>query len=147
MDMKKVVKIICLLLTLVLALSPAAYAAEQGSKYFSSYDAWIEFSPIYQSRLHLCFDVSATDIMDELGVYSIDIMESTDGVNFTTIDTFYPISFSNMMDYNSASHGGYVIFYNTVPGRYYKSYVTFWAKLDGGVGMGTTYSEIVRIPN
>lgn len=147
MDMKKCVKIVCLLLTLVLMLSPAVHAAEQGSRYFSSYDAWIEFSPLYDWQLHLCFDVSATGIMDEIGVYSIDIMESTDGVNFTTVDTFYPVSFPEMMDYNSASHAGYVTFYNTVPGRSYKTYVTFWAELDGGAGMGTTYSEIVRVPN
>ena len=142
--MKKLLRTISLILVLVLALSPAAYAAEQGSKYFVCYDAWIEFSYI-TPRLELWFDVLGTDTMDEIGVYSIDIMESTDGVNFTTIDTFYPASFSNMMDYNTISHMDYVTFYNAVPGRYYKTYVTFWAKLGEGAGMGTTYSNIVRV--
>ena len=142
--MKKFARIACLILVVVALITPATHAAEQGSQYFTCYDAWIEFSYI-TPRLELWFDVTGTNTMDEIGVYSIDIMESTDGVNFTTIDTFYPASFSNMMDYNSIGHMDYVTFYNAVPGRYYKTYVTFWGKLGEGAGMATTYSDAVRV--
>ena len=141
--MKRMIKVVCLLLTLTVLLSPAAQAEERGSKYFACYDAWIEESDI-MGRLELWFDVTAVDTMDELGAYCIDIMESTDGVNFTTIDSFYPNSFPNMKVYNTFGHMDYVTFYHAVPGRYYKAYVHFWAKLGNGFGTATTYSDIVR---
>lgn len=146
--MKRFYRTMCLSLVLILVTAPVALAQDistYSSSYFGAFDTWLEIQP--NLRINICFDVVGTSRMDKIGTDKIEIQESTDGVNFTTVDTFYPESFPEMLCENTASHADYVTFYNTVEGRYYRAYTRFYAKKGTGSGVYYDYSPILYVPN
>lgn len=145
--MKRFARTVCLLLVVVLATAPATLAQEAstyGNSYFTAFDTWLEIQP--NLRIDICFDVVGTSRMDKIGTDKIEIQESTDGINFTTVDTFYPESFPQMLCENTAGHMDSVPFYNTVEGRYYRAYTRFYAKKGTGSGVYYDYSPILYVP-
>ena len=107
------------LLLIFFFISPVyAQAAEaepmqpRASAYLDNYAAYVYLPGNGQVQVY--FDVTGTNVMDELGALSIAIYESTDGVNWTWKDTF--------------KHD---LTYNGVVGRYYKAYVCIWGGKNG----------------
>ena len=82
--------------------------------------------------MQVCYTVSGTRYIDELGVVRITLYESTDKSSWSTVKTFTYSAYPSMMSYNDAYHSGYVN-YQGVAGRYYKAYVTVWGG-DNGAG-------------
>ena len=81
--------------------------------------------------------------MDELGTLNIKIYESTDGENWTWVDTYKHDTTSGMLGYNKVYHSGHVDYQGTI-GRYYKAYVCIWAGKDGTGDTRYMWTDIQR---
>ena len=123
-----------LMLAIILVIPTLGSAAAletvqpRASAYLTSYSAYVYLPGNGQVQVY--FDVTGTNVMDELGALSISIYESTDGVNWTWKDTFMHDLTPGMLSYNDDFHTGHVT-YNGVVGRYYKAYVCIWGGKNG----------------
>lgn len=102
------------------------------SLYLSSYGAYVYLPG--DGLVQVWFDVQGTGTMDELGVLSIKIYESTDKTNWTRVITYTHDGTSGLLGYNDYYHSGHVQ-YQGVEGRYYKAYLCVWG---GKGGKGDT---------
>ena len=119
---------VVLVIVLVTPIGAAAAVQPRASYYLSSYNAYVYLPGDGEVRVY--FNVEGTDDMDELGALTIYIYESTDGVNWTWVETFNHDTTDGMLSYNDDYHSGYVS-YDGVAGRYYKAYVCIWGGKDG----------------
>ena len=128
------VRFAALMLAIILVIPTLGSAAAletvqpRASAYLTSYSAYVYLPGNGQVQVY--FDVTGTNVMDELGALSIKIYESTDGVNWTWKETFKHNTTAGMLSYNDAFHTGHVT-YNGVVGRYYKAYVCIWGGKNG----------------
>ena len=123
------VRIVSLILILAMMMPVSAFASEsRASAYLSTYAAYVYLPGDGEVRVY--FNVEGTDDMDELGVLRIEIHESTDGVNWTWVETFNHYTTAGMLSYDDDYHSGYVS-YDGVAGRYYKAYVCVWGGKNG----------------
>lgn len=143
--MKKGFKTVSLLLILSLLVFPVnaeSNAEPRGSAFFSSYCTFLEKGDHYS--VEVWFDVNANAaIMDEIGTTLIDLYESKDGENWTKVKIFEVENYPEMIDYNTYSHTGHVTYYASMPGYYYRAYVTFYAKNSTGIGKRFVYTGIL----
>ena len=98
------------------------------SSYLSAYTAYI--CAMGHGELQIWFEVDGTRTQEYLGVLTIRLYESTDNVNFYWVDTFLHEDYDSMLAQNTYVHVDYVPYYEGVPGRYYKAYVTIWGGPD-----------------
>ena len=117
----------------------------RASAYFASYDSAIDH--ISATTFEVWYDVMAVTTMDELGVSSIEIQRSKNMSTWTTVATYYPEDYPQMIYeneffvYDCVTHTG-------TPGYYYRAYVTFYAKKGTGTGYLFDYAEPIYIsPN
>lgn len=146
--MKRLIRVICLILALSLMMAVPAQAAGEaeprGSAYFSSY--WTYLYKMSDTSLAIYFEVIANAaVMDEIGASQIELYESEDQQNWTRIKIYEPGAFPYMLDYNTAAHGDYVMYYNAIPGYYYTACVTYYAKKGNGIGENFIYTQILRM--
>jgi hypothetical protein len=108
------------------------------SSYFMSRDAFLWRTS--STSCQAWFEVTAVRGMAELGAMYIDIEESSDGVNWYVVETYYRSNNSNMMAYNTSDHCSYVTFSEMKPGYQYRMYVSLYAKgTDGNSGSSGAY--------
>lgn len=128
---KMIIRVVAIMLILAL-MAPigvsAASAQPRASAYLDNYNAYVYLPGDGEVRVY--FNVEGTNYMDELGVLRIEIHESTDGINWTWVETFNHYTTSGMLSYNDDYHSGYVS-YDGVAGRYYKAYVCVWGGKNG----------------
>ena len=146
--MRKYTRILCLLLAMSLLMAVPAQATAnvepRGSIFFSSYLTYL--SKVSSTSLGICFDVTANAaFMDELGASEIELFESSDQTNWTSVKTYEPEDYPVMLDYNTTSHAGYVMYYEAKPGYYYTACVTYYAKDSRGVGETLIYTDILKM--
>ena len=139
--MKRFAKCLCLILALSLCMAipvAAEEAAPYASSYFMSRDAFL-----WRTSSNSCqawFEVTAVRGMAELGAMYINIEESSDGVNWYVVETYYRSNNPNMMAYNTSNHCSYVTFSEMKPGYQYRMYVSLYAKgTDGNSGSSGAY--------
>lgn len=143
--MKKVIRFLCLMMAVV-TLFVVPVSAEESSSYssifFCSYD-----SAIYATgrTLEIWFDVVSNGTAQEVGVSSIILERSSNRSNWSTVKTFYPESYPQMICYNTGIAYDYVSYTGSY-GYYYRAYVTFYAKNSRGTGNAFEYSETVYLP-
>lgn len=137
---------VCLLLILSLMCVPTVYAEEAVSPYASYYFATAEtfLYIINGNRFGVWFDVMATGTMYELGVSSIVMQKSSDGVNWRNVKTFTPENYSQMISENDSYHSDGVAYTGTYY-YYYRAYVEFYAKNSRGTGYWTMYTDILYL--
>ena len=127
-------KIIALLLVFALLTPCAASATAKetvmpyASRYLSSYNTYI--CDMGNGRMEIWYDVMGTGDMDEIGVLSIYLYESSDNSTWTWVETFQHENYSSMLAYDDWSHTSYVSYQGTA-GKYYKAYVCIWAGKNG----------------
>ena len=119
---------IMLVMTLITPIGATAAVQPRASAYLDNYTAYVYLPGDGEVRVY--FNVQGTNYMDELGALTIYIYESTDGVNWTWVETFNQDTTPGMLSYNDDYHSGYVS-YDGVAGRYYKAYVCIWGGKDG----------------
>lgn len=123
-------------LTLVLFLTLPIYpivsanvdATPRASYYLDSYNTYI--CPMALGKIEIWYSVTGVDYMDEIGVLTIQLYESTDNTNWTWVKTFKHTTTNGMLAYDTIYHSNHVDYSGTI-GRYYKAYVTIWAGKDG----------------
>ena len=98
------------------------------SRYLSSYNTYI--CDMGNGRMEIWYDVMGTGDMDEIGVLSIYLYESSDNSTWTWVETFQHENYSSMLAYDDWSHTSYVSYQGTA-GKYYKAYVCIWAGKNG----------------
>ena len=125
----RVIAIILIFATLVPIGASAVEVQPRASDYLTSYNSYI-YRPA-SGTIRVYFNVTGTNYMDELGVLSISLYESTDGgTTWTWKKTFTHDSTSGMLSYNDNFHSGYVTYYGW-PSRQYKAYVCVWGGKNG----------------
>lgn len=134
--MKRFLRILCMTMVLVTLLSTVAFAAEipepRASAFFSgsSVYLWKTSSTSFQ----VWFDVVATGTMDKLGASYIEVQESSNGVNWTNVGTYYMSGNSSMTKSNTAVYANYVTFNKYNSSKQYRAYITLYAKDGNDVG-------------
>lgn len=127
--MKRITQIVCIILIIatVFAIPVAAleYENQRGSNYFMRYSVYLH--EVSNSQFEVWFDVTALDIMDEVGVSEIQVQRSTDQVNWTTVKTYTKENYSQMTATNRGSYANCVT-YNYTSGYYYSAIVELYAK-------------------
>lgn len=132
---RSITKVVSLLLVLFLLAPGNAYAADdiatapRASYYLTSYNTYIYNAS--WGKIQVWFDVTGVNYMDDIGVLTIKVYESTDNETWTWVKTYKHDTTSGMLAEDTVYHSGYVEYQGTI-GRYYKAYVTIWAGKDGG---------------
>ena len=143
--MKKSISIICVIIA-VISLLAVPVSAEENSTYssifFCSYDSAIY---VEGRTLEIWFDVVGNGGMDEIGVSCITLERSSNGSSWSTVKTFYPEDYPQMICYDTGIAYDYVT-YTGSSGYYYRAYVTYYAKNSRGRGNAYQYSETVYMP-
>ena len=146
--MTKFVRAVCVVMVLCVIMTIPAQAetiAEpRGSAFFAAYGASLYKTS--STSFQIWFDVDANAaIMDELGVYTIDLYRSADQQSWKKIKTYERDNYPEMIDTDSFSYAGYVTYSNAASGYYYYACVTFYAKDSRGVGMRDYYTYILEM--
>lgn len=129
-----VIKAVVLLLVVSMLLPTYANAATHetvqpcASIYLDSYNTYI--CAMGNGDLQIWYTVVGDTDMDEIGVLSIVLYESTDKTNWTHVKTYSHEDYSSMLIEDDWAHSSYVP-YDGITGRYYKAYVCIWAGKNG----------------
>lgn len=97
------------------------------SNYLTAYNTYI---CRVSGGIQIWYEVMGTDDMDEIGVLSIVLYESTDNSNWSYVDTFLHEDNESMLVENDWYHASYVS-YEGSANKYYRAYVCIWAGKDG----------------
>ena len=144
--MKKLIRFVCLLLTLSLCLTmPASANAGENTRasdFFHQISTYIY--RINATQFEVWFDVGAVERMDEIGSSKITVQRSADGENWTNMFTYRAEYYPQLIAYNTVEHGACVPYHGTA-GYYYRGFVTFYAKKGTGTGVMYRYTNIVQL--
>lgn len=138
---KRIVKLVALLLSLVLAMPLQTRAAlpETVEPQANPYIGCIYGEVIAKGngKLSIEFDITATGVMKKLGVKTIVLYESTDNVEYFPVRVFYSSDYSGMMTTNSFWHNC-TLTYTGVARRYYRASFVFYAETNSGASSTIT---------
>ena len=145
--MKRFIKHICLILSLVMLLTIPAYAVEadnsRASNYFGSSAVYLYKTS--STSFQAWFDVTCVRTMDKVGAKEIKIQRSTDNENWTTVATY------SMNDNYSAlireNAPGYMscVNYTATRGYYYRAFYRLHAEDETGTATWSRYSSSIYI--
>ena len=132
--MKRFIKCVCVILVLTMVLPVAASAAgiqnSRASYYFAASTAYLNYTSA--TTFQVCFSVTATGIMDELGASAITVQRrASENDPWESVKTYYSSTYTNLIDYDQATHSAYVTYYGT-SGYEYRAYIQLHAKNDSG---------------
>lgn len=123
---------VCLIISLVFPIPVSATtidtAQPYASRYLTAYNTYI--CDMGSGNIQIWYEIMGTGDMDEIGVLSIKLYESSDNTNWTRVKTYSHENYSSMLAYDDWSHISYVSYQGTA-GKYYKAYVCIWAGKDG----------------
>lgn len=124
--------IICLTISLLCPCYVSAATQETAQPYASNYlDMYNTYiCAMGSGKLQIWYTVIGDTTMDEIGVLSIRLYESSDQTNWTRVKTYSHENYSTMLIEDDYAHSSYVS-YNGTAGKYYKAYVCIWAGKNG----------------
>lgn len=129
------IRIIALCIVLALVVPVPINAAESdsimplASYYLDAYSAYVYVTA--NGQVQVWFDVMGTDTMDEIGTLTIKLYESSDGTNWTRVETFLHDSTSGMLFYGDDYISSHVSWSGGSTSKQYKAYVCVWAGKNG----------------
>ena len=132
--MKRFIQCVCLILVLSVFLAIPVTAEEispWSSRYFMSVSAYIY--NVSSTQFQVRFNVTATGMMDELGVNSIEVQRSADNSNWEHVKTYTKEEYENLVVSDTFDHSSYVTC-SKASGYSYRAYVEFYAKDSSGTG-------------
>ena len=132
--MKRFIQCVCLILVLSVFLAIPVTAEEispWSSRYFMSVSAYIY--NVSSTQFQVRFNVTATGMMDELGVNSIEVQRSADNSNWEHVKTYTKEGYENLVVSDTFDHSSYVTC-SKASGYSYRAYVEFYAKDSSGTG-------------
>lgn len=141
--MKRFIRFVCFFLVFAtLAAVPTfAQAVEpRASRELSSYGAYCTMES--STSVMVVFRVIGATALDEIGVNTVKIQYSSDGVNWSTAKTFRKADYPELIDHNTAFHGCALT--GTVPsGMQYRAYVEFYGKKGSNFTERTYYTSVI----
>ena len=121
-----------LIFTLLVPACPIVSAEDnvipRASYYLDSYNTYIY--PAALGKIQVWFSVTGVNYMDDIGVLSIKLYESTDNETWTWVKSYTNGDTPSLLGHNDYYYSGHVEYRGTI-GRYYKAYVCIWAGKDG----------------
>ena len=145
--MKSFVKYISITVVLALLMAVPALAAEgramDASNYFSYTNAYL--SKVSGTTFKICFHVTGTGTMDEIGASYIQVQESSNNSSWTPVASYYRSSYPNMITTYDSVYSDYVSYTGTT-GKYYRAYVEFYAMDDTGSGYKSYTTSSIKVP-
>lgn len=130
--LRRFIRTTALFLLLTVLVSTTVIAEEipqpRASYYLSSYNAYIYNAAF--GKIHVYFDVTGVNYMDDIGALTVKIYESTDNETWTWVKTYTNGDTPSILGANKMYYSSHVEYQGTI-GRYYKAYVTIWAGKDG----------------
>lgn len=112
-----------LVVAMVLPVGVSAAVQPRASQYLYSCDA--EVYDVGGGKVQAWFWVFGMGPQELLGVSTIKLYESADGVNWTWVKSYGFVNYPSMLKTNAAYHSGHMD-YQGESGMYYKAYVTFF---------------------
>lgn len=144
--MKRLVKYICLILSLVMVLAVPAQAAEaatpRSSNFFSNSSVYLYETS--STTFQAWFEVTGVRTLDKIGASEIKIQRSSDNENWTTMKTFSMADYSGMICENTITHSSYVIYTGT-KGYYYRAYIKLYAEDEEGTATWARYTSSIYL--
>lgn len=132
--MKRFTCLMCTMLLFLVILPMTAFGVEvlprRASEYFATDSCYLQ--KMSSTEFRVWFDVTGTDIMDEIGTSVIVVQRSSDGSSWTDVKTYTKESYSQMVAYNTVQHSDYVTYSSATSGYYYRASVKFYAKNSSG---------------
>lgn len=123
-----------LIITLMIPCNVSAATIESAvpyaSNYLTLYSAYVYVTS--SGEVQVWFDVMGTGDMDEIGALSIMLYESSNGTDWSRVESFLHDSTSGMLfkdDYYVSSH---VSWAGGSTSKQYKAYICVWAGKNGG---------------
>jgi len=113
----------------------------RASDYLSSYNTYV--CAMGSGKLQVWYTVVGMTDMDEIGVLSIKLYESSDQTNWTRVKTYSHENYSSMLAEDDWVHSSYVS-YNGTAGKYYKAYVCIWAGKNGSGDTRYMWTSVER---
>ena len=127
-------KLLALVLVLALTIPIPTLAVSNdaavpyASYYLDAYNTYI--CNMGNGNIQIWYEVAGTRYMDEIGVLSIILYESSDNSTWTRVKTFSHENYSSMLIQDDNYHCSYVSYQGST-GKYYKAYVCIWAGKNG----------------
>ncbi len=139
-------RILSLALALLLLFPASAMAADHepmpaATVYLQSYYTLVE--PAGNGKIMLRCVAFGEGVVDEVGAQWMVLHESTDNENFYHVKTFFLEDYPQLMSYNTDEHSS-ILYYQGVPGRYYKVYTYVWAGSDGEGDIRYCWSNVTQ---
>ena len=103
-------------------------AIPYASYYLDAYNTYI--CDMDNGEIQIWYEVAGTGYMDEIGVLSIKLYESSDNSTWARVKTFSYENYSTMLAEDDYYHCSYLSYQGTA-GKYYKAYVCIWAGKNG----------------
>lgn len=116
-------------------------AQVRASNYLDSYNTYI--CAMGGGNLQIWYTIVADDDMDEIGVLSIKLYESSDQTNWTRVKTYSHENYPSMLIEDDWAYSSYVSYKGTT-GKYYKAYVCIWAGRNGAGDTRYMWTPIER---
>ena len=137
---------IVLVVSLIMPIGVSATSVEgliqpRASDYLDSYNTYV--CAMGNGKLQIWYTVVGVTDMDEIGVLSIRLYESSDKTNWTRVKTFLHEDYSSMLIEDDFVHSSYVS-YNGTAGKYYKAYVCIWAGKNGSGDTRYMWTSVER---
>ena len=145
--MKRFTHILCLILVFAMVFSTTAYAAEMPDPRASNFFMYssVYFWHVSGNQYQIWFDVTAVDLMNELGTSKIRVQRSTDLENWTTVKTYTKANYPQMT--TTSTTGTYANYVNYYPadGYAYRALVELYAKNSSGTGYMTEVTDVLDL--
>lgn len=143
--MKCLLRSVCILLVIAMMFTVPVSAEEQNersSAYFGVLKTYITRPS--DTQIQIWFDVTGKERMDTIGVSEIELQRSVNNATWTTIKTYTPDDYPQMLENNTVSCANYVPYTGSMY-YYYRAYVTFYAKKGTGWGEMHRYTSPIRL--
>lgn len=142
--MRRISQVICLLLIFSCILPICALANAKASDYFEFDECFL--NKVSSTEFDICFDVTGTGIMQEIGTSVITVQRSSDESNWTDLYTYRKADYPQMICANTAFHGTSLSYNSASPGYYYRAHVIFYAKKsDKAIGELGRYTTPIKL--
>lgn len=123
-----IILVCCIVMPTTARAATIETAQTRASAYLTSYNTYI--CAMGSGNLQIWYTVVGDDDMDEIGVLSILLYESSDKTNWRHVKTYSHENYASMLIEDDWAHSSYVS-YNGTAGKYYKAYVCIWAGKNG----------------
>lgn len=127
---------------IILSSILGTFASARSSAYLNSYAATI--TPKSGGKLIITADAAGVGTMDQLGISTVYLYESTDRTSFHRVATYESDDYPQMIQYNTSDFFEDVATYYGIPGRYYYASVYVYAAKGSGSDEKNYTTSIVK---